>query len=684
MAKKKAAMILAGKTFANCFNQQSVETLKKAVFEELSARDTAVTHLVVLLAKKRFAAAELFLNAGFNIIPADDENLQVALECAAAVNEPVPPDEIVFSFGDHIPERILQYLAGKTCRTLLRKEGLVEESLVHLENYIDISNLLFEDTVDTIKTPVITVPVGPVPVEVLPDVLPPDDSPWHVKLEDYVRRNDGKIPAAKVFSLLKEEFPFLWDYYENDREELIARLPASVLWIVENEIPMIYDKRHHELKTVSAAEAQNILTFGNFDGNEDLESQTLLGRIPAYDFEQISVQSKIMKQQCNWSADRIQLSNTGADYHEVILPRDQELENLGKEYSIFLWPIRQQLSEEEYRVMAECYTCLEETFAFLHRVQASGSASIGSKYLQPAAQLAAMSQCLIKSALQAYGLGLSIDNIQRDSFQLLVRFAKENHLYLSNLRLGDKIDVEQYHEIMQSIRDLRSKFELEKKSAKTMKNAEGQLEYHLKKIAQNPSDSSHDWTRVVEAVTILHEDFRVPVSSVLFRKYLIDYIDKIPEDIEITDCFGDVVQQIDLFREQQFEFGEDDEDKEDIRRTVSPALQKVRNRYGGTKVVFIGGTPQDHLKERLEKKLDVTLLWSETRHSTSIARFSPLLNDDEVSLFLVYIPWCSHAHSEELMQMVRDSNKEFVRLRKGTNPEQIAAAICSQIRELSD
>ena len=118
--------------------------------------------------------------------------------------------------------------------------------------------------------------------------------------------------------------------------------------------------------------------------------------------------------------------------------------------------------------------------------------------------------------------------------------------------------------------------------------------------------------------------------------------------------------------------------------SYSPAVQAIRDRYAGTRAVFVGGTPQPHLQARLEKNLNVRLFWSETSHGDSLERFAGLLRDDETRLFLIYIPWCSHKHSEEFAALIKDANKDCVRLRKGTNPEQIAQAICRQFRLLPE
>ena len=229
--------------------------------------------------------------------------------------------------------------------------------------------------------------------------------------------------------------------------------------------------------------------------------------------------------------------------------------------------------------------------------------------------------------------------------------------------------------------ELAQEFDAFQARHKERRSLEGKVEYHLKKIADG-SGSAYDWEKVVEATTALCETFRKPPSSLWFRERLLDFVDKIPDETPTTDAFGRVVQEIDLYRMREDETTAALFEMPEIE--YSPAIQAVRERYAGARAVFVGGTPQPHLQARLEKNLNVRLVWSETSHGDSLERFAGLLRDDETRLFLIYIPWCSHKHSEEFAALIKDANKDCVRLRKGTNPEQIALAICRQFRLLPE
>lgn len=249
------------------------------------------------------------------------------------------------------------------------------------------------------------------------------------------------------------------------------------------------------------------------------------------------------------------------------------------------------------------------------------------------------------------------------------------------MRFQDRLTFAETLDVAAEVAALSDEFTVLRARDKERRSLEGKVDYHLKKIAVDP-DSLYDWNKIVEATTALCETFRTPPSSIWFRERLRDYVDKIPDEAQTTDAFGRVVQEIDLVRIREEEALAAIFETPEV--SYSPAVQAVRERYAGTRAVFVGGTPQPHLQARLEKNLNVRLVWSETSHGDSLERFAGFLRDDETRLFLVYIPWCSHKHSEEFAALIKDANKDCVRLRKGTNPEQIAQAICRQLRLLPD
>ena len=107
--------------------------------------------------------------------------------------------------------------------------------------------------------------------------------------------------------------------------------------------------------------------------------------------------------------------------------------------------------------------------------------------------------------------------------------------------------------------------------------------------------------------------------------------------------------------------------------------RRVRSFFQGKKVVFVGGEPKEHIKERLINRLGFSeVVWEAFDHGDSLDRFQGALQDQDVKLFLVYIPWCSHKHSRELMKKVKRYGKTLIRVTHGTSAVNIADAICEQ------
>jgi hypothetical protein len=330
---------------------------------------------------------------------------------------------------------------------------------------------------------------------------------------------------------------------------------------------------------------------------------------------------------------------------------------------------------------AQCYDVAAKAFELFAQAVDLPRDRRHDLFFSLVAQAAANAQCGLKSVLTRLNIPLAAEETQRDAYELLLSLCGPRGVFLANLRFHDRLTFEETLNVADDVASLAKESESLRSRVKERKTLEGKIEYHLKKIAID-SDSLYDWNKIVEATTALCETFREPPSSVWFRERLRDYVDKIPDEAQTTDAFGRVVQEIDLVRIREEEALATLFETPEV--SYSPAVQAVRERYAGARAVFVGGTPQPHLLTRIEKNLNVRLVWSETSHGDSLERFAGLLRDEETRLFLIYIPWCSHKHSEEFATLIKESNKDCVRLRKGTNPEQIALAICRQFRLLPE
>ncbi|MBQ3389068.1 MAG: hypothetical protein IJG60_07645 [Thermoguttaceae bacterium] len=388
------------------------------------------------------------------------------------------------------------------------------------------------------------------------------------------------------------------------------------------------------------------------------------------DFESVSKRAALMKDFCRW---RVRKEKKGTDAENQ--RKESDFFQQAKYLFVNLGALPADMREEDVLMFADCYEALEIITRLL-------AACLDGKLIPTAdrdqiGQCCADSICLLKTALLEKGIELSSDGVQRDAYDELSKFTKQYRVFLQNMKFEDRMNVADRKDIKNQFQEMERRL-TRQDTAKKKKQLQGRINYHLDKIKDALPGDIHDWNVVVASVTELVQECGVTWTSDEIKGYLKPFIGKIPEEVEMTDLFIRIVQYIEVGA-----------DPEALRRPthmavrdlkISPAVRKVRKAYKGTKMVFVGGTPQPHIIERLKLYLQVEdVLWEEHTHGDSLSRFQSALNDEAVRLVAVYIPWCSHKHSEEFKKMVSAAGKDFVRVTKGTNPDTIAAAICEQI-----
>ncbi len=722
MSHETALLVLSGKLLDAPFPSQALDAIRSAVEREAASRSVVVERRVATLSPARFAAAPLFLRAGFEVVPADDEDVQATALLFGALVSPTPPSELLFALGLREPLELLRALGPRSRRVLLTTGDVSPTLEANLDGLYDLRALLADagvawDSLDltpwsadvsNVKIPNVKIPnaeisptqavpapASPSETDALCELGPVDepsavelDAPaWNAALEKLLLDGDRVCSAYLALEKLADRFPGLPDFFLTRRDDFLRLLSPEILTVEENSATKLYHKSHPDLRPVAPSDAVAALKLGDAsdDGENAARSVDAFVEARATDaltFSDLADRAALVARQCRWSADRIHLVQSGANFQESIEPQDFEFQRLAREKSTYLWPVSHRLSPTEYLEAAQCYEIAAQAFALLGRVVDSPSVGGSASLLPRIAQTVANAQCALKSVLFRLDVPIVVDGIQRAAFALLRDLkAARGGFYLANLHLRDTFNFAETLRIADDVAALSAEFEKTNDRVKERRACEKKIEYHLKKIASTP-DSLHDWLKIVEGTTTLCETFREPPSSLWFRDRFLAVVDQIPEEALTTDAFGRVVQEIDLFRTREEEAAAELFETAEV--DISPALQAVRDRYAGSQVVFVGGTPQPHLQTRLEKRLNVRLVWSETDHGDSLERFAGYLRDAETRLFLVYIPWCSHKHSEEFAALAKNAGKDFVRLRKGTNPERIARAICQQLRLLPD
>ncbi len=696
MSNETAIIVLSGKILDAPFPLTSLDAIRTAIERETSARGVAVVRRVATLAPSRFFAAPEFLKAGFEIVPADDEDVQATALLFGALASSAPSTEILFALGIPEPLELLRALSGRTRRVLLTTADVSSSLEANLEGLYDLRALLADDGIDwdsldstswrdAVPTvaPVADAPSKPAPEndalcelapETGPSALELDAPAWNAALEEVLLANDLVCPAYLATEKISARFPELPEFFLTRREEFRRLLSPQILMVEENSATRLYHKTHPDYRPIASSAAVESLKIGSEAAPSETDDALAAKRRDAeetLDLPAIVARVQTIAQECR----RLAAGFPAFPDDEAALPQDGE--NLTRSKPTFPRSFARRLTPDELAEAAQCYEIAAKAFELFAQVVDLPRDRRHDHFFSLVAQATANAQCGLKSVLSRLNVSLAAEETQRAAYELLLSLCGPRGVFLANLRFHDRLTFEETLDVGADVAALAEESESLRFRVKERRSLEGKIEYHLKKIAID-ADSLYDWNKIVEATTALCETFREPPSSVWFRERLRDYVDKIPDEAQTTDAFGRVVQEIDLVRIREEEalaalF-------ETTEVAYSPAVQAVRERYAGARAVFVGGTPQPHLQARLEKNLNVRLVWSETSHGDSLERFAGLLRDEETRLFLIYIPWCSHKHSEEFATLVKESNKDCVRLRKGTNPEQIAQAICRQFR----
>ena len=705
MSNETAIIVLSGKILDAPFPLTSLDAIRTALERETSTRGVSVVRRVATLAPSRFCAASEFLKAGFEVVPADDEDVQATALLFSALATASPATELLFALGIPEPLALTRALAGRTRRVLLTTADVSPALEANLEGLYDLRALLADDGVDwdsldstswrAADAPIASQNAAPnaepsaesAPVETPSDdlcSLAPETGPsaleldapsWNAALEELLLANDLACSAYLATEKISARFPELPEFFLTRREDFRRLLSPQILMIEENSATKLYHKTHPDYRPVDSAAALESLNIGGASSdvqdalpeNDDATAVKRRADEELPDFPELVARLRAVAQDCRRLADGV--------------PAPQDEDQATRFKSAFPRSFSRRLAPDELEESAQCYDVAAKAFELFAQVVDLPRNQRHDSFFTRVAQAAANAQCGLKSVLSRFNIPLSADETQRAAYESLLSYCGPRGVFLANLRFNDRLTFAESLNVAFEVDALAEELVPLRNRVKERKTLEGKIDFHLKKIATAPN-SLYDWNKIVEATTALCETFREPPSSIWFRERLRDYVDKIPDEAQTTDAFGRVVQEIDLVRIREEEalatiF-------ETPEAVYSPAVQAVRDRYAGTRAVFVGGTPQPHLQARLEKYLNVRLFWSETSHGDSLDRFAGLLRDDDTRLFLIYIPWCSHKHSEEFATLIKEANKDCVRLRKGTNPEQIAQAICRQFRLLPE
>ena len=530
---------------------------------------------------------------------------------------------------------------------------------------------------------------------------------WLPELEKFVLSSSGKCRAIDAIEALQQNFPKLrvrQCFWENRDAFYKLIRKSDVRLLEENGAPIFCHASHPDVRPASVDGSNLDLSIGAESPEKpdaaplEFESTPPDPAKVAVELDRLIEASDLLRELTALYAERANLDLMGFDPTAALEGREDEIVARAKAIDLYLWPLQYRSApnptKEDYENAAKIYALLADSLRLLKQF-VKGKEDFDAPVDVAAIQLAVNLQCLLKSALFGFVVDPGEDPVQRRTYELLRQFrelyAEGN--WLENMRWEDRLPLDRIDSFKSRLERLKSAAGEANEKRRENLRAERDRAEAFEKLAEqcdrldaargtegDPSALVETWNAVVELVSTLCRDCKEPYSSLKFRQLLYDVVDDVPDEVETTDEFGAVRQEIDLEKERETERANAASSAPRAEIEVETlAMRRVRQFYQGTKIVFVGGTPKKHIQDRLVDKLGFgEVIWESFDHGDSLDRFKSPLQDPDVKIFLAYIPWCSHKHSRELAKLVDEYGKTLVRVTRGTNPAQIADSICEQ------
>lgn len=401
------------------------------------------------------------------------------------------------------------------------------------------------------------------------------------------------------------------------------------------------------------------------------------------DLPWIARRCQLKAEAARWAGDRERRHYDGIDYAPEAETQLRDLIVRAKELpDCFLWmtqrsaPIPRDLSC--YDDLAGCYIAAAQSITLLDDLLEHNE--LNSEFFERALYLAAEAQSSIRSAT------LTLDPTPKDSDQFklflwLKSVARDEEILISRyMRLDDPADPTQWQDLQDRIAHLDTQIRHFRNRDKRYQSRFKQISYHLDQIRKSrkrptPTEPVHDWHKVLEAVEELVQD-GLPPSNRDLRELLIDEVDQLPENLELSSGVLQVLREIDRYLATRAE-----RETEQAPEAPSVYMQQATQLLRGRSVMLIGGTRRPEAARALEEAFDLKeLIWEETREHQTTSVFETNVARDDVALVILAIRWSSHSFGD--VKLFCDQyDKPLVRLPAGYNPNQVAYHIMQQVAD---
>lgn len=327
--------------------------------------------------------------------------------------------------------------------------------------------------------------------------------------------------------------------------------------------------------------------------------------------------------------------------------------------------------------------------------------------LRDYAALGASSLCILRTMSHEKGQDGDPDELFSHAADVLGRIREKISDEIPHIRLESNISetlIPKNFKLLRQLNQRKSEVRLKEELRNLM------ADFSTQKAVSSEEEGAF-WLKIAQEVTLLGKDFGESPNSDFLMSLFLPFLDEMPEFISETADSGQTEMKSPLFvpassfflRVMEALEASDAQNEADFEEAMtqggqspqtaaipwneklarlSPSdqhrVQRVRDAFGGSQMVLIGGSPNPCTKSRLESFFGVRLIWEECGHHFGLNRYQPWIRNPEVTCFLVRKSCCSHYQYLELVREFQSYGKKCVRLRNETHPIAIAAKIVKQ------
>ncbi len=398
---------------------------------------------------------------------------------------------------------------------------------------------------------------------------------------------------------------------------------------------------------------------------------------PPPDLSHVVRRASLKSECCLWAIERRKRLAAGADFADVIRPRDQELLAKSRQMrDCYVWPLDPYTdlpSDEMLERAAQCYQNLARAAEYAQSVRGpqNEEAQVEQAYV-----LLAEAQSALRALTRQFDLKDDID--QYEAFRWLRLRTEEDQVYVPrHMRLNDAADPAHAPDLQHRLEEAWDAWNARRQAGERRERLMNRARFHARKLVDRggSDDDGADWQRLHDAVIELIEG-GLPPSNVTLREMLLPLVDWIPERLGSDPRFQRVLQELDRYLASR------EVDRPTAGgETLDENVRQVRDLLRGRVMLLIGGECRRETADRLERTFELAeLRWINTREHESTSYFESAVARAETALVALAIRWSSHSY-EEVADMCVRYGKPFVRLPSGYGANQLAYQILQQASE---